>query len=150
VGTGTATFAFSKKITQWAGPQTDGEYSSVQHALVAATAVYGSYFGASFAVLLLALLSLTASGYRDLNVVKNLLAGLIGIVAIVIFTIQSLIAQEPIIAVVPTGLLTLGAIAGGYLGAWIARILPVRLMKPAVILFGTYWTVEYARKYWFT
>lgn len=58
VGLGTAVFAFSENLKRWASSgasASDGhEYSGLQFLLVTATAVYGSYFGASFTVLLLA------------------------------------------------------------------------------------------------
>lgn len=152
MGLGTAVFAFSEKIKQWAalGAAVSGgeEYSGMHFVLVAATAVYGSFFGASFTVLLLAVLSLAASDLRSINVTKNLLAGIIGVVAIVIFIVQSVVATQGVVAVLPTIVLTIGAMVGGYVGGRLASVLPEKLMRWIVIGIGTFLTVHYALKYW--
>lgn len=79
---------------------------------------------------------------------KNLLAGIIGTVAIVIFVVQSVVAARGVVAVLPTIVLTIGAMAGGYVGGWLASVLPAKLMRWIVIAVGTFLTIYYAWKYW--
>lgn len=154
MGLGTALFAFSNNIRRWASSRATrvkpgSDYCSLHLLLVAATAVYGSYFGASFTVMLLAVLSFGSLGdFRSINMMKNLLAGLIGIVAIVFFGIQSSVASEPVIAFLPTIALTLGAVGGGYLGGWLPRVMSATLLRWIVIAIGVFLTLFYARKYW--
>ena len=49
---------------------------------------------------------------------------------------------------VEAGLLT-GALAGGYLGGHLIRVLPATIIRRIVIAAGIGMTVIYARRYWF-
>ena len=153
MGLGTAVFAFSENIKRWAASGASeldqNKYSSMQILLVSATAIYGGYFGASFTVLLLAVLSLAGGDFCSINVTKNIWAGAIGMVAVVIFVIQSALSTQGVVAVLPTIVLTGGAMVGGYVGGWLAGVIPTRLMKWIVIGIGTFLTLYYARKYWY-
>ena len=150
IGLGTTVFVFSDRIKRYMarGEPDQRGHSAVQYLLIAATAVYGSYFGASFTVLLIAVLSLSSSDQRSINVTKNLLASFIGLVAVVIFIIQTASDAHGVIAVLPTALLTAGATAGGYLGGWLARWLPAKWVRRIVVATGVGLTIYYARKYW--
>jgi len=54
--------------------------------LLAPVNVYGGYFGAGMGVMFLAILSLGRRvEYRTINALKNLLSGLSGVIAVVIF-----------------------------------------------------------------
>jgi uncharacterized membrane protein YfcA len=149
MGVGTATFAFSEQIKQWMTAQKSLSAETIQCALVAATAVYGSFFGASFTVLLLAVISLTVPDLRAANVIKNLLGGLIGVVAIIIFLIGGVVGTRWVIAPLPTLFLTIGAVVGGYMGGWLVTVIPRQLMRWLVIAIGVLLTIYYARRYWF-
>lgn len=150
IGLGTTVFAFSDRIKRYMarGEPDPVGHSAVQYVLIAATAVYGSFFGASFTVLLIAVLSLSSSDQRSINVTKNLLASLIGMVAVIIFIIQTASDAHGVIAVLPTALLTAAAAAGGYLGGWLARRIPANWLRWIVIAIGVYLTIYYACKYW--
>jgi uncharacterized protein len=153
MGIGTAAFAFPeqlKRLARAGKSASSAETSSIpQLALITATAAYGSFFGASFTVLLLAILSLTISDLRVANVPKNVLAGVIGSVAVVIFVVQSVVTANRIVAPLPTIVLTAGASAGGYLGGRLVRAIPREPLRWIVIGIGTLLTVYYARRYWF-
>ncbi len=89
--------------------------------LLAPVAVYGGYFGAGMSVMLLAILSASrADDFRGTNVLKHLLSGLTSLVAVV----------------------------GGFLGGRLARVLPGGLLRWTVITVGTVLTRIYARRYW--
>jgi uncharacterized membrane protein YfcA len=92
-------------------------------------AVYGGYFGAGIGVLMLT--SLGVMGLSDIhraNAVKTLLAAAINGVSVLIFIITNKIDWRFVIP------MTIGAIAGGYLGAIIGRRLPKQAVRWFVIL----------------
>lgn len=153
MGFGTALFAFSENIKRWANSHAAGArrtdaYGTTQLVLVTITAAYGGYFGASFTIMLLAVLSLGSNDFRSVNVTKNVLAGLIGIVAVILFVVQSVIVEKGVVAWWPTTILTLGALVGGYVGGFLGKIIPVKWVRYIVIGIGMYLTMHYARKYW--
>ena len=111
--------------------------------LFAPIAVYGGYFGAGMSVMLLAVLS--AGFYADLrtaNVVKNLLSGFTSVLAVAVFAAQGVVAWTPAL------IMMAGAFAGGFAGGRLARVLPARWLRAAVIAVGAVLTVVYARRYW--
>jgi uncharacterized membrane protein YfcA len=111
--------------------------------LLAPVAVYGGYFGAGMSVMLLAILSLRPGGeYRTVNVLKNLLSGLTSLVAVAVFVSQGVVAWTPTVAMMA------GALAGGFLGGRLARVLPPALARRIVIGVGTLLTGVYAWRYW--
>ena len=149
VGGATALFAFSDRIRRWilsrgatplAGrPSSDG----LSLLLFAPVAVYGGYFGAGLSVMLLALLSVSrGEEFRSTNVLKNLLSGLTSLVAVVVFVAQGVVAWAPTMAMMA------GALAGGYLGGRLARVLSPGLVRWIVIAVGSILTAVYAWRYW--
>jgi uncharacterized protein len=97
----------------------------------ALTGVYGGYFGAGSGVMMVAVLGLGLDiELRIVNALKTLavLAG--NIVAGVIFVV---LADLDLLAV---GLLALGSVGGGYIGARIGRRLPPTLFRVLVVLAG--------------
>jgi uncharacterized protein len=111
-------------------------------ALQVVIAVYGGYFGGGIGILMLATLGLMGmENIHEMNAVKNVLATCINGVAVVTFIVAG--------AVVWTNALTMviGAIAGGYGGAYYARKLDQRLVRGFVILVGVVMTVYFFFKY---
>ena len=93
--------------------------------------VYGGYFGAAQGVIYLALLSLLlVDDLQVANAVKNVLAAVVNGVAAVVF----IAVAHPDWAVV--GLIALGAIVGGQLGAGVGRRLPPRVLRGIVVAVG--------------
>ena len=90
---------------------------------VAATAVYGGYFGAAQGILLIAVLGLgTSDTVHRANALKNVLVGIVNGIAAVVF-----------IAVAEVDWLIVALIAGGsILGAQVAARVG-RRMRPAVL-----------------
>lgn len=106
-------------------------------------AIYGGYFGAGMSVMLLALLSLgRADDFRTTNVLKNLLSGLTGVVAVVVFLLQGIVAWPP------TLVMMAGALVGGFLGGRLVRVLPPGVVRFVVIAVGSVLTLVYAWRYW--
>ena len=97
--------------------------------------VYGGYFGAGIGILMLA--SLGFLGFSDIhrmNTLKNVLGGLINVVAALWFIFSGLIDWPRM------GIMTVGAVAGYYLGATYSQKLPqggVRHMITAIGLVIT-------------
>ncbi len=149
IGLATAIFAFSGRIRSWLWRHGDDPQLHSARAdrlgliLLVPTSVYAGYFGAGASVMLLAILSLGHTGdFRTVNVLKNLLSGLTGVVAVVIFIATGMVAWPHTLA------MAAGALAGGYAGARLARVIPARLVRWLVIVVGCAFTVIYARRHW--
>jgi uncharacterized membrane protein YfcA len=145
IGLATILFAVSGHVRSWMATRAAGGLSShrLGMALFAPVAVYGGYFGAGMSVMLLAILSVSrADEFRANNVVKNLISGLTGLVAVAVFISQGVVAW-------PATLTTMaGGLAGGFLGGRLARVFPAPVARWVVITVGTVLTVVYARRYW--
>jgi uncharacterized membrane protein YfcA len=98
---------------------------------VYATGIYGGYFGAAQGILLLAILGLgLPESLHRTNAVKNVLAGLVNLVAAVIFVFVAHIAWDAAV------LIALGATAGGVVGARFGRRLPPAVLRGVIVLVG--------------
>jgi uncharacterized membrane protein YfcA len=105
---------------------------------------YGGYFGAGLGIMLLGVFSLATGGdYRAANVTKNLVSSLNGMVAATIFISQGAVVWPQTLS------LMAGMIGGGLIGAHIARVIPRRIVRVLIVLFGAALTVAFARRYWF-
>ena len=95
------------------------------------TGIYGGYFGAAQGVILLAGMGLLIEDdLQRLNATKNVLAGLVNAVAAVLFILFSSVAW------LAAGLIALGSIVGGVLGAVVARRIPSWLLRVVVVIGG--------------
>jgi len=111
--------------------------------LLAPVAVYGGYFGAGMSVMLLAILSLgAAADFRAINVLKNLLSGLISLVAVAVYLIQGAVSWPE------TLVMMAGALAGGFAGGRLVRVVPARILYWTVVVAGCFFTALFARRYW--
>ncbi len=99
--------------------------------LVLLTGVYGGYFGAAQGVLLMAVLGvgLQESMQRN-NATKNVLALLVNGVAAVVF-----IAVADVDWVI-AGLIAVGAVVGGQIGATVGRRLPAAALRAVIVVVG--------------
>jgi uncharacterized protein len=95
-------------------------------------AVYGGYFGAGIGILMLTALGFMGVGdIHRMNAVKTFLASAINLVSVVQFV------AEPGMVVWAYAVPMVGsAIAGGYVGARVARKLPAAYVRWAVVLIG--------------
>ncbi|MEE2949725.1 MAG: sulfite exporter TauE/SafE family protein [Pseudomonadota bacterium] len=97
------------------------------------TSIYGGFFGAGMGIMMLATLGLTESGdYHRLNAIKNVLANVIAIVAIVVFVSGGVVNWLGALAMIP------GVALGGYSGVWIAKRVPQIAVRVFVIAIGLF------------
>jgi uncharacterized membrane protein YfcA len=98
---------------------------------VFASGVYGGYFGAAQGILLLAILGLALDeDLQRINALKVVLAGLVNLVAGVIFVFAAHIAWLPAL------LIAVGSILGGVLGAKAGRRLPPQALRAVIVVVG--------------
>jgi uncharacterized membrane protein YfcA len=94
-------------------------------------ATYGGYFGGGIGILMLASLGLMGmENIHEMNGLKTFLTSFINGVAVIAFTIAGKVFWPQAI------LMVIGAIIGGYAGAYYARQLDPRLVRGFVILVG--------------
>ena len=99
---------------------------------IAATGIYGGYFGAAQGVILIALLGISLEdSIQRLNGAKNVLAAIVNGVAAVLFILVADVAWGPAL------LLAAGATAGGQLGAKVGRRIPAPLLRAVIVVVGT-------------
>jgi uncharacterized protein len=95
------------------------------------TGIYGGYFGAAQGILLLAILGLALDDQlHRINALKVVLAGLVNLVAGVIFVFAAHIAWGA------AGLIAAGSILGGILGAHQGRRLPPLALRAVIVAVG--------------
>jgi len=102
------------------------------------SAVYGGYFGAAIGILLIA--SMAIGGQNDMqsiNAQRNFLVVFINGIAAVVFVLRGMV-NWPVALVVMAG-----AIAGGYLGARLAKYLPNSWMRRVVTAAGAFFSFYY-------
>jgi uncharacterized membrane protein YfcA len=99
---------------------------------VFAVGVYGGYFGAAQGILLLAVLGVSLSeSLQRVNALKNVLATLANLVAAVIFVFAADVSWGA------AGLIAVGSIVGGQVGARVGRRLPPAALRALIVVVGT-------------
>lgn len=100
---------------------------------VFAAGIYGGYFGAAQGIMLLAILSLALDDdLQRINALKVVLAGLVNLVAGVIFVFAAHVAWGP------AALIALGSVIGGVLGAKGGRRLPAPVLRAIIVVVGVF------------
>lgn len=93
--------------------------------------VYGGYFGAAQGVLLIALLGISLDeSLQRINALKNVAAGLVNLVAALVFIVIADVDWAV------AGLIAVGAIVGGGLGATVGRRLPAPVLRAVIVTIG--------------
>ena len=93
--------------------------------------IYGGYFGAAQGVLMMAFLGLMLrETIQRQNAVKNILAGTVNLVAAVVFVASSHIDWAA------AGLIAVGSVAGGLIGAKIGRRLSPSVLRGVIVVVG--------------
>ena len=128
-------FTFGGAIARRLGAVTHGPRSSRATAIACGLqlviATYGGYFGGGMGIMMLAYLAaIGMTNIHAMNGLKSLLAVIINGVAIVAFVVDGAIAWRP-------GLIMIAAaMSGGWIGARVARRVPVRAVRVLVMIVG--------------
>jgi uncharacterized membrane protein YfcA len=94
-------------------------------------AVYGGYFGAGIGILMLSALGLMGlADVHEMNALKNFLAVFINGVSIVVFAWQRKVEYHY------AAVMAVAAVAGGYLGASVARRVPAAVVRWIAVGIG--------------
>jgi uncharacterized membrane protein YfcA len=138
----TLLFAFGKKLA--GNRRSVIEHESSTAALAGATlfqlavAVYGGYFGGGMGIVMLAMLAtLGMTDIHSMNALKSVMAFVINGVAVVTFIVARAVYWKP------GGVMIVGGILGGYIGARYALKLPQAWVRVFVVLVGTGMTVYF-------
>ena len=149
LGFATVLFAFAERIGDYlrmraAGRGHDVNFNVSSLKILLPVSFYGGYFGAGVGILILGVFSVATGGdYRSANVAKNFVSSLNGLMAAVVFIAQGAVIWPQTLA------LMAGCIAGGVMGAHIARVIPRKLVRVLIVGFGVALTVAFAWRYWF-
>lgn len=131
----TAVLAFSERLRGLVGHPRDASPRRRTVSLTLLTglgAVYGGYFGAALGVVLVAVLALVLDErLQRINALKNALSATVGVVTVAVYA-----AFGPV-SWVSVAILAPATVAGGYLGARVARRLSARVLRAMVVCFGT-------------
>ena len=93
--------------------------------------IYGGYFGAAQGVLLIAILGLgLTENLQRINAAKNVLAGVVNLVAAVVFLFSAEIAWQAAL------LIAIGSTLGGQIGALVGRRLPPAVLRGFIVVVG--------------
>lgn len=125
---------FGKRLTVLAarhGHEPRATVTPLLWVLVLGTGVYGGYFGAAQGVLLMGLFGLLlAEPIQRQNALKNLLAGMVNVVAAVVFVASAHIDWTA------AGLIALGSVIGGLIGAKVGRKLSPPVLRAVIVVVG--------------
>lgn len=111
-----------------------GQLGPLSFLSVFASGVYGGYFGAAQGIMLLAILglSLPDEELQRINAVKVVLAGLVNLIAGIVFIFAAHIAWLPAL------LIAVGSTIGGVLGARYGRRLPPSALRAVIVVVGIF------------
>lgn len=99
--------------------------------IVYATGVYGGYFSAAQGILLLAVLGLGLSEtLQRVNGLKNVLQLIVNVVAAAVFAVVADVAWAA------AGLMAIGALVGGQVGAHFGRRLSPTVLRAVIVVIG--------------
>src|SRR3954462_9802906 len=126
--------AISRRVAARAearGVERPGHGAAWVWVLVFVAGVYGGYFGAAQGVLLMAILGvgLTETMQRN-NATKNVLALLVNLVAAIVFILVAHIDWAV------AGLIAVGSVVGGQIGATVGRRLPSWALRAFIVVVG--------------
>lgn len=131
----TATLAFQERLRGLVGHPREmppRRAAVVLQVTVFVGAVYGGYFGAALGVMYVAALALIIDEpLKRINALKNVLSATAGLMTLFVFAAFATIDWVAVATLAPA------TIAGGYIGARLARRLPQRVLRVLIVTFGT-------------
>jgi uncharacterized membrane protein YfcA len=126
---------FGPRLARWLesrGRRRATEPGSPSTAAVFLSGVYGGYFGAAQGILVLAILGLVLDEeLQRINALKVVLVGIVNLVSGIVFVFAAHVAWGA------AGLIALGSLPGGLLGARYGRRLPGTALRAIVVIVGT-------------
>ncbi len=137
MGVAVLLFAVGGKISKWLASKTQnnkkgaGLFSAALLILLALICLYGGFFNAGLGIILLAFLAL--AGFSDIhamNGIKLLLSTMVAGIAVIRFALNGSIAWYE------GSLVFAGTLVGGYLAARLAHLIPERMLRAAIIVYG--------------
>jgi hypothetical protein len=131
----TATLVFQGRLRQVVGhphQMTPGRQRLYLHLLAGLGSVYGGYFGAALGVVYVAVLALVIEErMARISALKNVLSVTVGLVTAVVFGLFGPVEWLSVLVLAPATL------AGGYVGARLARLLPSEVLRWIIVVYGT-------------
>ena len=102
--------------------------------------IYGGYFGAAQGIMLLSILALSLNDdLQRINALKVVLAGLVNLVAGIVFVIAAHVAWGAAL------LIAVGSVIGGFLGARYGKRLPEDALRAVIVVVGIFAIVRLLR-----
>jgi uncharacterized membrane protein YfcA len=98
-------------------------------------AIYGGYFGGGIGFLMLATLTVAGVAMRNAGATKNALAGAVNAMAVLVFL------MAPDVAWLQAGIVCVGALAGGLVGAWMLQWVNEKALRVFVVCVGVALTI---------
>lgn len=139
-----AIYIFGQRINRFLSARSNGSKRAARAGaiglsiLLFAMSFYGGFFNAGLGIILLAWLAL--AGFEDvhaMNGLKLLISAVVSVVAVVRF------AATDSIAWVEGSVALVGAVLGGFAAAYFAHLVPARLIRGFVIVYGVGLTVYF-------
>jgi len=132
----TILFLLGGRINSWIVSRGKAESNGWLTTLL--VSIYGGYFNGGLGIVLLALFS--AQGMRDLNLMnglKNVLSFVLSAASVLTFALAGVVYWKEAIVMM------MAATVGGYVGARLARRMPVAMVKLIVIIVGLVMTTVF-------
>jgi hypothetical protein len=130
----TAVLAFQQRLRAMVGhPRDMSERRRTVglHVIVFLGATYGGYFGAALGIMLVASLGLLLDeALARINALKNAISAMVAIGTVVAFGVLGPVDWAA------AGIVAPASVAGGYLGARLARRLPASALRAAIVVAG--------------
>lgn len=133
----TLLFTFGGYVTKWVRARTERHLHASAAGTVGVAAlqlvvsIYIGYFGAGAGILMLALLALMGmENIHTMNAFKTVLASTANLIAMITFIVAKAVAWPQ------ASLMIVGAMLGGYGGAWYAQKLDQKVVRYLVIALG--------------
>ena len=144
IGTGCLLILLPPRISRWLVRSAEARGGVPEHGaawvwvMVFVTGIYGGYFGAAQGVLLMAILGIGLhETLQRLNATKNVLAGIVNMVAALVFIAVADVDWRV------AGLIAVGAVIGAQFGAAFGRRLPPLALRTIIVLVGVAAMIEF-------
>ncbi len=98
-------------------------------------AVYGGYFGAGIGFLMLAVLTASGLALRNAGAMKNSLAAVINVSAVLIFALQAKVNWQIV------GVVAVSAVVGGQLGVFLLKRVNETILRIIIVVIGFVLTI---------